>query len=179
MNPTDQVFHLDHHFKIQERRSRRARLVVFSVVGLFVAGAVGTCVASSFDDPVQPGPSYKPPLSSEMDDRVLKNFRLRGDDKVEALNKQKAALQSEIKRLSDQVSAMTSRMESLEASIDIRKLQSSTMASMSPAKRSESPAPAAKSAVAKPPSKRASPTKMVGPSSVGGAPLTLVSRISQ
>ncbi len=183
MNPLDQAFHLDHQLMIQQR-TRRARSVVVSVAGLFVAGAIGTCVASSYDEPLQSAtparspaaaPDDKPPLS-------LMSLQLKEANETDELKQQIVAQRAEVKRLSDQLSALLSRMAVLEVSLERRVQQSASMssASVTPVS-SESPAPISSrpSAVARPLKKRAPERGPLGPTSVGGAPLTTASAIAR
>lgn len=180
MNPLDQAFQLDHHLMIQQR-TRRARSVVFSVAGLFVAGAIGTCVASSYDEPLQSAAPARPPAAAP-DDKAplsLMSLQLKEVTETDELKRQIAEQRAEMKRLSDQLSALISRMGALEGSLERQVQQSSSMSASLAPTGSEGPAPISgrPSAVARPLKKRAPERGPMGPISVGGAPLTTASAI--
>lgn len=182
MNPLDQAFHLDHQLMIQQR-TRRARSVVVSVAGLFVAGAIGTCVASSYDEPLQSATPAKPPAAAPDDKPPLSlmSLQLKEANETDELKQQIVAQRAEVKRLSDQLSALLSRMAVLEVSLERRVQQSSSMSASVTPMSSESPAPISSrpSAVARPLKKRAPERGPLGPTSVGGAPLTTASAIAR
>lgn len=181
MNPFDQAFHFDHQLMIQQR-TRRTRSVVVSVVGLFVAGAIGTCVASSYDEPLQSAAPARP-LAPPTDDKTalsLMNLQLKEANETDELKRETADQRAEIRRLSDQLSALISRMSALEMSLERQVLQqSSSTPAVLAASGSEAFAPAVSRppAIARPLKKRA--LRPMGPTSVGGAPLTTASAISR
>lgn len=181
MNPLDHASHLDHHFTIQQR-TRRTRSVVVSVAGLFVAGAIGTCVASSYDEPLQPALPAKPPLMGATDDKAplsLMSLQVKETSEVDELKELLAAERAELKRLSEQLSALVSRMGVLEASVELRARQTSnTFASMATA-GSPAPTSTGASAAARPLKKRAQDLRPIGPTSVGGAQLTTASAVAR
>lgn len=180
MNPFDQAFHLDHQLMIQ-KRTRRARSVAVSVAGLFVAGAIGTCVASSYDEPLQSAAPARPPASAPDDTTPLRlmSLQLKEANETEELKQQVAIQRAEMRRLSDQLSALISRMEVLEGSLEGRAQQSSSTSAAVIPVSSESPVPTSSrpSAIARPQKKRTPARAPTGPISVGGAPLTTASAI--
>ena len=180
MNPLDQAFHLDHHLVIQQR-TRRARSVAVSVAGLFVAGAIGTCVASSYDEPLQSAAPTTPPAAAPDDTARLSlmNLQLKEANETDELKHQMAVQRAEMKRLSDQLTALISRMEVLEASLEGRAQQSSSISAAVNTVSSESLAPASSrpSAIARPLKKRTPERAPKGPISIGGAPLTTASAL--
>lgn len=180
MNPLDQAFHLDHQSMIQQRM-RRARLVVGSVAVLVVAGAIGTCVASSYDEPLQSAALAKPP-EPPTDGKAplsLMSLQLKEATETDELKRQIADQRAEIKRLSDQLSALISRIGTLEGSLKRQEQQSSSMSAPIATIGWESLAPISSrsSAIAKPLKKRTPERRPRGPISVGGAPLTTASAI--
>lgn len=181
MNPLGQAFHSDHPFLIQQR-TRRTRAVVLTAAGVFVAGAIGTCVASSYDEPLQPVLLAKP-LVGTTDDKAplrLMSLQVKETSEIDELKQQIVAERAEVKRLSEQLSALVSRMETLEASLE-RNQQPSNALAVVPAAVSESsaPAPSPASAAARPAKKRAPERGPLGPISVGGAPLATASASAQ
>ena len=180
MNPLDQAFHLDHQFMVQQR-TRRARSVVVSVAGLFVAGAIGTCVASSYDEPLQSAAPARLPSAGAPDavPLSLMSLQLKEANETDELKQQIAVQRAEMKRLSDQLSALISRMEVLEVSLEGRTQQSSSISASVIPVSSESPTSISSrpSAIARPLKKRTTERRPMGPISVGGAPLTTASAI--
>ena len=180
MNPLDQAFHLDHQFMVQQR-TRRARSVVVSVAGLFVAGAIGTCVASSYDEPLQSAAPARLPSAGAPDavPLSLMSLQLKEANETDELKHQIAVQRAEMKRLSDQLSALISRMEVLEVSLEGRAQQPSSISASVTSVSSDSPASISTrpSAIAKPLKKRTTQRRPMGPISVGGAPLTTASVI--
>lgn len=180
MNPLDQAFHLDHQLMIQQR-TRRARSVVVSVAGLFVAGAIGTCVASSYDEPLQSAAPVRPPAAAPDHTAPLSlmSLQLKEANETEELKQQIAVQRADMQRLSDQLSALISRMEVLEGSLEARAQQSSSIsASVIPLSSESSASTSARpSATARSLKKRTPQRAQMGPISVGGAPLTTASAI--
>jgi len=128
------------------------RLVV-AVVGLVIlAGAVGYLVLS-YGHLLEPAPAAQLPISVNVEETVsLEDFKAFQQDvaaKLEAVQQATADQQADLKRLTDQVSAMVARLESLQS------------AAAAPAARPPVVAMGKKPAAKKPPSTI----------SVGGAPL--------
>lgn len=181
MNQLDQAFHSDHLFLIQQR-TRRTRAVVLSAAGVFVAGAIGTCVASSYDEPLQPVLLTKP-LAGATDDKAplsLMSVQVKEASEIDELKQQIVAERAEVKRLSEQLSTLVSRMGALEASLE-RAQQSSNASAFVSATVAESsvPPPSPAPAAARPAKKRAPERRPVGPISLGGAPLATASATAQ
>src|ERR1700716_1290617 len=95
MNQIEQTFGLDHLLKVQQQRSKRARLVALSAATLFAAGAIGIFLTSSFDEPVQAFLPSKTDASggAAVEDKVslhLMSFQPKNDE-AELLNQKIAA----------------------------------------------------------------------------------------
>lgn len=93
--------------------------MVVSVAGLLLAGAVGTYVISSFDEPVQTliqtrADATTGAAGENKASLNLLSFQVKRDDELEALNQKIVVQQMEIKNLSQQLSALLSRVDALE-----------------------------------------------------------------
>ncbi|OAF19193.1 hypothetical protein [Bradyrhizobium neotropicale] len=145
-------------------RSSRRFLWAFALIvaiGLCVGGAYfGIDIEKFIEKPasreVAPMPAFSPEDRATLSE--IRSGQQEASETIAELNRNIGAQQAELQRISDQIAALSSRIESLQ--------NSAAPASLPPA-----PPPPPAQAVSKPAKRLVQPSKPEGPVSIGGAPL--------
>ncbi|WP_027556133.1 hypothetical protein [Bradyrhizobium sp. Cp5.3] len=144
-------------------RSSRRFLWAFALIvaiGLCVGGAyLGTDIEKFIEKPASREVASMPALSPDRTTlSEIRSGQQEVSETIAELNRNMGAQQAELQRISDQIAALSSRIESLQ--------NTAAPASLPPA-----PPPPPAQAVSKPTKRLVQPSKPEGPVSIGGAPL--------